>query len=426
MAGLEGLASIVYHEKQQPGSALCAQHALNNLLQGNYFSAPDLADIAANLDLLERSYRSGSENESLSMNMDDSGFFSIQVMENALKVWGLNLVRWRSEEMSSYQDRPYIHLAFILNLQQHWFTLRRFGNAETSAGRDPGDGHWLNLNSFLKSPAWVGRLYLSMVLEQAEEEGYSVFVVVQDDPSAALALPRTDADMIAVTLPQPSGISSSASDRDKGASEIPEEFDEEDFELQAALQASLARHPHYNEYIGPSWHTTLANDSTSGASPHASESENMDPVAASMERNRLMLQRMRQQQEFAQQEAWSYSTEGMTPEQVAVHDARREARNREEEEERENLRRAIAESEAMARPVSHAGDDAGPSVPHGQTRVAYDDDDADFQAALRASLQQVNGSDHVDDGPSIPSDDANTEALSIEEIRKKRLAKFGG
>jgi Ataxin-3 len=33
MAGLERLASIIYHEKQQPGSMLCAQHALNSLLR---------------------------------------------------------------------------------------------------------------------------------------------------------------------------------------------------------------------------------------------------------------------------------------------------------------------------------------------------------------------------------------------------------
>ena len=33
MAGLEGLASIIYHEKQQQGSMLCAQHALNSLLR---------------------------------------------------------------------------------------------------------------------------------------------------------------------------------------------------------------------------------------------------------------------------------------------------------------------------------------------------------------------------------------------------------
>lgn len=33
MAGLENLISSIYHERQQPGSMLCAQHALNNLLR---------------------------------------------------------------------------------------------------------------------------------------------------------------------------------------------------------------------------------------------------------------------------------------------------------------------------------------------------------------------------------------------------------
>jgi len=33
MAGLESLASLIYHEKQQDGSMLCAQHALNSLLR---------------------------------------------------------------------------------------------------------------------------------------------------------------------------------------------------------------------------------------------------------------------------------------------------------------------------------------------------------------------------------------------------------
>ena len=33
-----------YHEKQD--GSLCAQHALNNLLQGRYFTPVDLADIA--------------------------------------------------------------------------------------------------------------------------------------------------------------------------------------------------------------------------------------------------------------------------------------------------------------------------------------------------------------------------------------------
>eukprot|EP00310_Coccolithus_braarudii_P001859 CAMPEP_0183378040 /NCGR_PEP_ID=MMETSP0164_2-20130417/124663_1 /TAXON_ID=221442 /ORGANISM="Coccolithus pelagicus ssp braarudi, Strain PLY182g" /LENGTH=137 /DNA_ID=CAMNT_0025555577 /DNA_START=125 /DNA_END=534 /DNA_ORIENTATION=+ len=42
----------MYHEQQL--SALCGVHALNNLMQGPFFGAGDLGEIAARLDLLER------------------------------------------------------------------------------------------------------------------------------------------------------------------------------------------------------------------------------------------------------------------------------------------------------------------------------------------------------------------------------------
>ena len=35
MAGLGGLVPYIYHEKQQEGSMLCAQHALNSLLRAS-------------------------------------------------------------------------------------------------------------------------------------------------------------------------------------------------------------------------------------------------------------------------------------------------------------------------------------------------------------------------------------------------------
>ncbi|KAF8630664.1 hypothetical protein AX15_002812 [Amanita polypyramis BW_CC] len=458
MAGLEGLTSIIYHEKQQQGSALCAQHALNNLLQGSYFSAPDLSDIARNLDLLERSFRGGSGGGNSSTNMDDTGFFSVQVMENALKVWGLDLVRWRSEEMTPYHDRPHAQLAFVLNLEQHWFTLRRFGKAEPSADRDPGDGHWFNLNSFLNSPEWVGKLYLGMVLEQAEADGYSAFAVVQADPSAPLALPRTDGDVIAETLPEPNGASRSSAARtsrdDKDTSEMSEEFEEEDFELQAALQASLTGYEHQGHHNREesTVHSPLSYDSGSNTRGNSSQSprfENSDPITLSMERNRLMLQHMREQQEYAQREAWSYTTEGMTAEQIVAHEARREEQRRREEEEQENLRRAIAESEAIVGHNGPTSDDVAHAPPVEQNRT-YDDDDADFQAALQASLEQANGihtSNHnqiteayrtqnseicrdqssiLSDGSSSSNPPLSPEIPSIEEMRRKRLAKFGG
>lgn len=69
-------------------------------------------------------------------------------------------------------------LAFILNLEEHWFTLRRFGDANPVIDLDEGQGIWFDLNSFLKSPQWISRTYLGMLIQQLEAEGvYSVLLV---------------------------------------------------------------------------------------------------------------------------------------------------------------------------------------------------------------------------------------------------------
>ena len=61
--------------------------------------------------------------------------------------------------------------AFILNLDQHWFTLRRFGDASPLIEADEGNGLWFNLNSSLPAPEWLSKTYLGMVISQAEAEG---------------------------------------------------------------------------------------------------------------------------------------------------------------------------------------------------------------------------------------------------------------
>ncbi|KAF8598807.1 Josephin-domain-containing protein [Ceratobasidium sp. AG-I] len=260
---MEGLGPYIYHERQEPGSMMCGQHALNSLLQGNYFTAPDLAQIGRELDELEQDYNESAE-RGRSTNMDDTGYFSVQVLENALKnTFGLTLTRWRSAEMRVFQASPDDQLAFVLNLHQHWFTLRRFG-------RPNGKGFWFNLNSFLPSPEWVGGTYLGMVLQQAEKEGYSVFVVRPVDPNnPEHILPETEADILAETLnesapgarPAPPsslttarthsgaiGPSTSGAGASGGAGAItegdaksppPTGLEDEDIELQRALQASL-------------------------------------------------------------------------------------------------------------------------------------------------------------------------------------------
>ncbi|KAL5524044.1 hypothetical protein ACEPAG_8217 [Sanghuangporus baumii] len=554
MAGLEALTAMIYHERQQEGSMLCAQHALNSLLQGNYFTAPDLAAIARSFDALEHDALDADDAQrSGSHNMDDTGFFSVQVIDSALDVWGLNLIRWRSEQMRPYQDSPHKLLAFVLNLQQHWFTLRRFGPARTNIESDPGEGHWFNLNSSYVAPKWVSRTYLGMFLQQSEEEGYSVFAVVQADPTKPLALPRTEADIAAATLDAPDSApghsfasSSSVPGTFPGAEEviIPDEedynIDSEDVELQAALAASLTgadqsfgQHayvprgpvpaPSLRQAPAPPPPGDDMDVESSGPSTPAQvlgqTGAEQDLVAASMARSRQMLERMQRMQEEALRETYEgeVASAGQLEQQQASVPQRRRTR---EEEDQEELERAIAASMAehnartregedneeededwlpeesnkentstgsqSQRPQRHPGAvSSGPSMTgdtSGGVRTAsgeivrvYDDEDEALQEALRASLQTMpEGFVHVPTPPhpepipppstaaaapappvsgtsmpapkSAPGDvemkgaDTETETdaerasspppplaqVDLEEMRRRRLARFGG
>ncbi|KAI5120309.1 hypothetical protein M0805_005813 [Coniferiporia weirii] len=555
MAGLEALTAYIYHERQQTGSMLCAQHALNSLLQGNYFTAPDLAAIANSFDELEQNALRAAEQHSTSTNMDDSGFFSVQVIERALEVWGLNLVRWRSEQMRPFQASPQTQLAFVLNLNQHWFTLRRFGPARTDPASDPGEGHWYNLNSQYTDPKWVSRTYLGMFLQQSEEEGYSVFAVVQADPSKPLALPRTEADNVATSLDAPdsmpghSSLSMPGTFPDDPEVVIPEETDydveDEDIELQAALAASITGEeyiPMHDTYVPrlpvpapelrqapvppnpflrrneDSERMDVDEDMGIAAVEQPSPSAHTDPVAASMERSRMMLAQMRRAQEAALRETYTEEVPG-APRAVR-------ARRQEEIEEAEAVRRAILSSmREHSGDVGVNDDDEGDgewlpeekteedtesasssarrrgavrtdtsgasstgvveSVPpsQGQERVGaahrvYDDEDAELQAALRASLETMpegfvhpptpprrqptlpglsapatvpvtpssetiipaepkrntssqseeTDEDHEDDatGSSLSPVSPTPPQVDVEEMRRRRLARFGG
>ncbi|KAH8860385.1 Ataxin-3 [Schistosoma japonicum] len=77
---------------EQDGS-LCAQHCLNALLQGPYFTAVDLANIAKQLDETEESQLGRNHTTPYGFqNMDETGYFSIQVISQALQIWCLELV----------------------------------------------------------------------------------------------------------------------------------------------------------------------------------------------------------------------------------------------------------------------------------------------------------------------------------------------
>ncbi|KIK27673.1 hypothetical protein PISMIDRAFT_630111 [Pisolithus microcarpus 441] len=488
MADLDRLLPLIYHERQQEGSMLCAQHALNSLLQENHFTAPDLSDIARNLDAMEYSYNRQSNSDGGSMNMDDTGYFSVQVLESALNVYGLSLVRWRSEAARPYRDKPHTQLAFILNHNHHWYTLRRFGLT-------PEGGHWFNLDSSEPEPRRIGKTYLAMFIQQAEQNGYSVFAVTPADSGGTLL--RTRADEVAESAPEPSSNIHMSSATE--STPLDAGYGDEDMDLQAALQASLtggidhrasiaprASAPGTTPYPSPlipadrdiagvrSRQVPNAMSSSSWAYHHSPpvretyENADPDPVRTSMERNRIIMERMRREQEMALREQYEAEAArfGLTRHEGSF-------RTSEQDEEDEHIRRAIAaslvdhpdseeERDIIADDGDEDDDDYHPTPPAGQVHRVYDDDDADLQAALKASLENVplgfslpaspaprptqrftspppapttyaeqetevgTESDIEEDTSRAPSEAPEEEELSIEEIRRRRLARFGG
>ncbi|KAG9100064.1 hypothetical protein FRC06_004570 [Ceratobasidium sp. 370] len=389
---------------------------------------------------------------------------------------------------------PSTQLAFVLNLEQHWFTLRRFGHRH-------GKGFWFNLNSFLSAPEWVGNTYLAMVLQQAEQEGYSVFVVRPVDASnPEHGLPETEADLLAETLnesaqeapPPPQGFSLAGSTGGSmgtggrpgvgeavGGSTAGERssvpgLENEDVELQRALQASLAAGYgggggvvyDFPDDSGPSrtgagYHTTQTASSTTGSraglglgyggdrppsrrtppafeapDPPTPEVESSDPVAASAARARARLEQMQREQAAAMQVMGTagYGFGAGMDEAVDADGARRrreaaERVRRAREEEEDQIRLAMAESlrAHTSGPVVEEDDPDYFVTPPSTTRPLpgsfpagsgaggnrhYDDEDAELQAALRASLE-ASGPVRIPSEPPRPVPAAPVPAVPV-------------
>lgn len=102
-----------------------------------------------------------------SQNMDDTGFFSIQVLQRALNVFDIELIPYASQHPTAQQARinPLAVTAYICNLREHWLTIRRFG------------GQFFDLNSISTVPKLISDTYLSLYLTQLQQSGYSIFII---------------------------------------------------------------------------------------------------------------------------------------------------------------------------------------------------------------------------------------------------------
>lgn len=162
--------------------------------------------------------------------MDDTGFFSVQVISQALALWNLELIPLNSTDEYPTQIRanPTKAQAFIFNMESHWFCIRRFNSP--SAKSSPV---FFNLNSLLSKPEYMSNLYLTEYLKQMQKEGYSVFVVKGE-------LPECPADSNPPLQLQNADHSKPTQFIDLSKSDSTVSTSENDEDLQRAIEMSLS------------------------------------------------------------------------------------------------------------------------------------------------------------------------------------------
>ncbi|CAG8498922.1 14633_t:CDS:2, partial [Acaulospora morrowiae] len=139
------LIPYIIWEKQE--GYLCAQHCINSLLQGEYFTAVELGEIASNLDKAEQAaLREGTTESTENLQHDETPQKSQNMDDSVCR---------------DTKDQPEDEPAYICNLAEHWFTLRKFGGHSS---------RWYNLDSLLNGPKYISPTYLGMLLKQLENE----------------------------------------------------------------------------------------------------------------------------------------------------------------------------------------------------------------------------------------------------------------
>jgi ataxin-3 len=190
------------------------------------------------------------------------------VLEKALSaMWDLSVTPINATVAKNALEEQ----AFICNLSDHWFTIRRIGNK------------WYNLNSLSKRPEELSPFYLSLYIETLQGSGWSVFAVrgslppVTSNticseggrwvPAAECVMQKSDqakknksggsddTDLeaaIALSLAQAGDLSSSATQKSSTQKSPPTKHSKtsDDLDLEAAIALSLA-----GGTLAPSSHT---------------------------------------------------------------------------------------------------------------------------------------------------------------------------
>ncbi|GAA5827635.1 hypothetical protein JCM5353_008752 [Sporobolomyces roseus] len=421
---MSDLLSSIYHEKQEPGSMMCLQHSINNLLQSELFSPASLADIARELDALESAQLDPGtrlRGETSSQNVDESGFFSVQVAEKALEVLGLRLVRWGNRELAHMHNNPEQIEAFLLNHQMHWFSIRRFA-----------PNRFYNLDSCTPQPTWVSEMSLGLHLREFELQGYSIFAITPSPESHLHVLPPCDASNIASTLGPPSGGGNGASSFASGSGSSSSNnnnshirFNGAGHSLGGASSSSSASNP-FSSGLNPTLNRTLSK----GKRPASDEDDDDDDII--IDDSRVASAGSSSVEEESEQRRrrrkMNNDSRGSQPQNGNGIDrggGNGGGDGGMEMSEEDMMAKAIEESLRATRlnpgeqSVNEAGESSATTSARPRSRAAEAEEE-EFQRALQASLAAASGEGQGGDGMDEEEDDAPT----MEELRARRLARF--
>lgn len=199
--------------------------------------------------------------------MDDTGFFSVQVISKALALWNLELVPlYSSDEIAKdMRENPTKAQAYIFNMESHWYCIRRFKCDPTHRPPSNETYAYFNLDSLLSRPDYMTNSFLIEYLKQMQNEGYSIFVVSGDFPECAAEPIKYMPNSVA---PPQSTQFIDLTKSDSKASNASENDDD----IQRAIQLSLAEFSNkYDRYM-----PNELRASSSGASTSTESNSDLD------------------------------------------------------------------------------------------------------------------------------------------------------
>ncbi|UKJ88003.2 hypothetical protein MACJ_000445 [Theileria orientalis] len=147
------MEKVIYWEKQDPKTKMCALHCLNSLLQGPLVTTDELCEISLLLDSEENRLLNGNFGYNGTVlgygNVSDSGDFNLPVLQSALSIRNISCTHFSLSQLSLSMFQNNHSIGFICNIQSHWFSIRYLHH------------HWYILDSLRQGPVPIepGPLY---------------------------------------------------------------------------------------------------------------------------------------------------------------------------------------------------------------------------------------------------------------------------